>query len=129
MKINIAVKKSRTKRAKHVGTTYDRVCQLARALPGVEEGTSYGTPGLKVRGKFLARLREEGVLVVKVGSMVERDYLRTSDPAIFYITDHYRDYPAVLVRLPCVSEPMLRELLTDAWRRIAPRRLVAQSAT
>ena len=123
------MKKSGTKRTKRVGVTYDRVCQLARALPGVEEGTSYGTPGLKVRGKFLARLREEGVLVVKVGNMLERDYLLSSDPAAFYITDHYRDYPSVLVRLPCVSEPVVHELITDAWRRIAPRRIVAQFDT
>ena len=120
------MKKSHAGRAKREGLTYDQVCRLARELPGVEEGTSYGTPGLKVRGKFLTRLREEGVLVVKVGTMIERDYLLTRDPTVFYITDHYRDYPAVLVRLAHVTETDMRELLTASWRRVAPRRLVAE---
>jgi hypothetical protein len=118
--------KARTRRSIAVGVTYDTVRRLAFALPGVEEGTSYGTPGLKVHGKFLTRLREDGALVVKVGTMLERDFLLESDPAVFYITDHYRDYPAVLVCLDRVRKSVLRELLTDAWRRVAPRRLVAQ---
>ena len=37
--------------------TFDTVRQLGRALPGVEEGLSYGTPALRVRGKLFARLR------------------------------------------------------------------------
>jgi hypothetical protein len=108
------------------GVTYERVCALARALPGVEEGTSYGTPGLKVRGKFLTRLREDGALVVKVGTILERDYLLAHDPRAYYITEHYREYPAVLVRLDQIREPVLMDLLTDSWRRVAPRRMVTE---
>jgi len=46
--------------------TFEMARQIALALPGVEEGTSYGAPAFRVRGKFLARLREDGAtLVVK----------------------------------------------------------------
>src|SRR5690242_9624117 len=38
---------------------YRRVLAIALALPGVEECTTYGTPGLKVKGKILSRLRTE----------------------------------------------------------------------
>ncbi len=105
---------------------FERVRQIGHELPGVEDGTSYGTPGLKVRGKFLTRLREEDdSIVIKVGTIVERDYLLKADPNVFFIAEHYREYPAVLVRLSTVTEPVLREMMTNAWRRVAPKKLLA----
>jgi hypothetical protein len=105
--------------------TFDDVRQLALALPAVEEGTSYGTPAFKVRGKFLSRLREDGeTLVVRI-DFDERDILMAANPETFYITDHYRDYPAMLVRLATVDPDELRDLLEGAWRRAAPKRLIA----
>ncbi len=106
--------------------TFQSVRRLALALPGVEEGPCYGTPGFRVRGKFLARLRDEGeTLVVKCGDD-ERDFRMQADPATFVITDHYRGYPTVLVRLATVRAADLRDLLEQAWRRNAPKRLVAK---
>ena len=106
--------------------TLATVRRLALALPGVEEGLSYGTPGFRVRGKFLARLWEDGeTLVVKYGDD-ERDFRMQADPETFFITDHYRGYPTVLVRLPRVTTADLKEVLEEAWRRQAPRRLVAE---
>jgi hypothetical protein len=102
------------------------VRRLALALPGVEEGPSYGTPGFRVRGKFLARLWEDGeTLVVKCGDN-ERDFRIQAAPGTFFITDHYRGYPTVLIRLARVRPADLREVLEEAWRRNAPKRLVAE---
>ena len=102
------------------------VRRLAVGFPGVEEGTSYGTPGFRVRGKFLARLWEDGeVLVVKCGDD-ERDFRMQADPKTFFCTDHYRGYPTVLVRLARVRVEELREVLEQAWRRSAPKRLVTE---
>ena len=110
---------------KRSGVSYATVRKLALALPGVEEGTSYGTQALRVAGKFFVRLREDGeTLVVKVGDD-ERDLLTAADPATFFITDHYRGYPTVLVRLSNVGPDVLDAVLKDAWRRIAPKKLVA----
>lgn len=104
--------------------TYDTVRELARQLPGVEESSSYGTPALKVRGKLFVRLKEDGETIVLRTDAFERAHLLQSAPQTFCITDHYRDYPWVLVRLPTVALGQLRELLEDAWRRVAPKRLV-----
>jgi len=107
--------------------TFETVRQLALALPGVEEGTAYGTPAFRVKGKFLARLREDGeTLVLRIG-FDEREVLMAADPETFYITDHYRGYPAVLVRLAGVHPDQLRDLFAEAWRQNAPRKLVAQA--
>jgi hypothetical protein len=108
--------------------SFDDVRRLALALPGVEEATWYGTPGFKVKGKGFTRLKEklDGVIVLGVGTLLERDFLLESDPAVFFITDHYRDYPALLIRLAAIGEDALTELLTMAWRRAAAKKLVAE---
>ena len=105
--------------------TYETVRDLARRLPGVEEGTSYGTAALKVKGKLLVRLKEDGSTIMLRTDFIERDHLLRTAPKTFFITDHYRDYPAVLVRLSTVPPAQLRELLEDAWRRLAPKKLIA----
>src|SRR3954465_3247781 len=80
--------------------TFDDVRQFALLWPEVEDGTSYGTPALKVRKKLLARLREEDDSLVMPGvPLDEREMLIETQPRIFYFTDHYRDYPMVLIRL------------------------------
>jgi hypothetical protein len=104
--------------------TFEDVRALGCALPGVEEGTSYGTPALKVGGKLLARLWEDGTtLVLKVPPVV-RDFLLRTTPDVFFVTDHYRGYPIVLVRLAVVDRCQLGELLEEAWRQVAPKRVV-----
>jgi len=106
--------------------TFATARKIALSFLGVEEGTSYGTPGFRVRGKFLARMWEDGeVLVVKCGDD-ERDLRLAADPGTFFVTDHYRGYPTVLVRLKKVSESDLREVLEAAWRRSAPKRLIEE---
>jgi hypothetical protein len=100
------------------------VRELVKHLPGVEEGTSYGTPALKVRGKLFVRLKEDGETLVLRTDAFERAHLLRVAPQTFFITDHYRDYPWVLVRLPAADIEQLHELLEDAWRRVAPKRLI-----
>lgn len=102
------------------------VRRIALALPGVEEGTSYGTPGFRVKGKFMARFWEDSeTLVVKCGHS-ESEFWRMTNPEVFFITDHYRGYPAVLVRMSKVNEDDLREVIEQAWRFQAPKRLLAE---
>ena len=106
--------------------TFEKVRMLALELPHVLEGTSYGTPGFKVRGKLFVRLHQDGEsLVVKIDPG-ERTMRMKVDPETFYITDHYLNYPWILVRISTVELEDLRELLQEAWRLSAPKRLVAQ---
>ena len=109
------------------GTTWSKVCKLALKLPGVTEGKSYGTPALHVRKRFLARLKEDGESVAIKIDFADRDVLLELDPAAFYLTDHYRPYPAMLVRLKEVRRDLLEPLLQQAWRLQAPKRLLADS--
>jgi len=103
--------------------TFDTVREIALSLPGVEEGTSYGTAAFRVRGKFLARLREDGeTLALHIG-MDEREVLMRADPEVFFITDHYAGYPAVLIRLSAISRGALEDVLEQAWTSVAPAKL------
>lgn len=106
--------------------TYADVVAIALRLPGVEEGTSYGTAALKVRGKLFVRLKEDGETIVLRTDDFERAHMLQTYPRIFYVTDHYRDYPWVLVRLKAVRRPMLKELIEGAWQRVAPKSLRAR---
>ncbi len=105
------------------GLTFDDVQALAARLPGVERSTSYGTPALKMRGKLLVRLKEDGESMVIRVPFVVRNHLLASDPACFYVTDHYAGYPAVLARLPRAERAVIDQLIEDAWRAAAPKKL------
>ena len=102
---------------------WDTVTQFGGELPEVVEGTSYGTPALKVRGKGFARLREDGETLVVQVDFLEREALIQEDPETFFITPHYEDHPAMLVKLATVDRGELRELLIESWRIRAPIRL------
>jgi len=106
---------------------YKRVCEVARKLPGVEESSSYGTPALKVKGRFLCRLRSEaeGALAIRC-DFLDRQILLQADPGVFFVTDHYLNYPMVLVRLDRIRLSALPDLIERAWRMVAPPRLVAE---
>ena len=118
-------KQTPNRRSKAKPVTFDTVRQIALALPGVEEKTSYGTTAFKVNGKLLARFHQDGEsLVVKV-EYAAREVLMGANPRTFYITDHYRCWPWVLVRIASVDTEDLRQLLEEAWRRSASKRLVA----
>ena len=101
--------------------------ELAKRFPGVELGTSYGTPAIKVKGKFMARLRTEaeGWLAIRCEFLV-RDSLLQAAPDVFHITDHYRDHPAILVDLAKIRKAALRNILEQAWRMTAPKKLIRE---
>jgi len=106
---------------------YRRFCEIALKLPGVEEVTSYSTPGLKVKGRLLCRLRTEaeGALALRC-DFLDRQILLQADPTVFFVTDHYINYPMILVRLEKIRRSALPELVQRAWRLVAPPRLVAE---
>jgi hypothetical protein len=105
--------------------TWDEVRAIALAFPGVEERASYGTPGFKVNGKFLTRLRhEDESLVLTEVSFDEREMLMEAAPEVFHTTPHYKDYPSVLARMATIDPLSLRGFLERRWRKVAPKRLV-----
>jgi hypothetical protein len=107
--------------------TWDDVVALGTRFPGVEVGTSFGTPALRIRGKGMCRLRSDpNALVLRVTDLGEREALLQGQPDAFFSTPHYDGYPYVLVRLEAVDPEELAELLEEAWRIRAPKRLVAE---
>ena len=119
--------KRANKPASPAGTTHAQLRKIALSFPATSEGTSYGKPSFLVAGKFFTRLRDEdGSLVLIVGSIDERDMLLESDPKLFHITNHYRNYPAVLARMTLLDTDRLRAMLERRWRAIAPKKLVKQ---
>jgi hypothetical protein len=102
--------------------SFETVRKLGLQLPDVEEGTAYGQPALKVHGKGFAcmssnKSAEPDSLVIRV-DFEQRAELLAADPSIYYITDHYTDYPAVLVRLARVPPAVLKDLLGMAHRYV-----------
>lgn len=97
---------------------------MALGLPEVVEGTWFGTPAFKVRGKSFARLREDGLFVLRVDPGL-REVLIRERPDAYLVTPHYQDYPYVLVRLEAVDGDELGDLLTDGWAEVAPKKLAA----
>jgi hypothetical protein len=104
--------------------TWETVREIALALPEAVEGTSYGTPAFHVNKKLFVRFHQSGESVVIMIHINERDALMKIDPETFYITNHYLNYPAMLVRLSTVQPDDLRKLITESWRRSAPAKLV-----
>lgn len=103
---------------------FSRVLAAAAHLPEVEQSTSYGTPSLRVRSKSFARLKDAETLVVMC-AIEEKEMLMEVDPKVYFETDHYKGWPAVLVRLRNISDAKLRYRLEQAWRLKAPKRVVA----
>jgi hypothetical protein len=93
------------------------------------EGTSYGTPALHVRKRFLARLKEDGETMAIKLDYADREVLLELDPTAFYLTDHYRPYPAILVRLKEVPVGLIGQVLEKAWRFQAPKSLITPRRT
>jgi hypothetical protein len=119
-------KQIKTSKKHEITLNFDSVRKIGLALPGVEEGTAYGAPALKVRGKRLAcvpthRSAEPGSLAVRV-DFDNRAELLAADPDVYYVTDHYLDYSAVLVRLSRVTADVLRDLLGMAHKFVTGRR-------
>jgi hypothetical protein len=114
-------------RASAPGAAYSRYLKIVLKLPGTEESTSYGTPSVKVKGKILSRLRTEaeGGLALAC-DFVDREMLLQAEPDVFFLTDHYRNYPMILVHLDKIRSDALPDLVERAWRMRAPAKLVKE---
>ena len=109
--------------AKQRGIDFDAVLDLARSLSDVEGSASSRGIALKTRSKLVActaihKSAEPGSLMVRIG-LDERELLLATEPETYYLTDHYRGHPAVLVRLSKIGRSTLRALLEDAARFVS----------
>lgn len=99
---------------------FDAVRTIALGLADVDESTMYGSPAFKVRGELLTciainKSAEPNTLAVRI-DFDSRAELIAAAPDVYYLTDHYVNYPVVLVRLSRIQIDALRDLLGMAWR-------------
>jgi hypothetical protein len=110
-------------------TPWERVREIAGALPGAEESTTYGQPAFKVNGKLFAWLspdrHAEDALAVRVDPE-EKRLLIDSEPAAYFETRHYEGQPILLIRLEHVDRSALEERIEESWLLRAPRGLAAE---
>ena len=101
--------------------------KIALSFPGAKEESSYGQPAFKIEKTFFTRLRsEDDSIVWIVDSIDERDSLLEMDPKTYFITDHYKNYPSVLVRIAAIDKTMLTKMLERRWRAIAPKKMLKE---
>jgi hypothetical protein len=77
-------------------------------------------PSFLLNGRFFARFRDEDtVLVLQLATIGEREVLMELDSGAFFFTEHYRNYPSVLVRLAEVATPLLTDIVMESWRYVS----------
>jgi hypothetical protein len=100
---------------------------IAMSFPGALEKLSYGKPSFFILKKFFTRLRsEDDSIVLIVDSIDERDMLLEADPKMYFITDHYRDYPSVLARRKEIDSKTLKAMLEHRWQKLYPKKMMKE---
>ena len=106
---------------------FAKVVNIAKQFPGVVESRSYGTPSIKVRQKFMARLRSEAESGLAIRcDIIDRQMLMQAAPETFYITDHYADASMILINLETVRWDAMPGIIEHAWRMVATPRLIKE---
>jgi len=104
---------------------YEKVRAIVLNFPGVVASTSYGTPAFKVKDKMFARFKEDGKTLVVYTE--ERNKWMKQNLSTFFITDHYKNYPAMLIDLATVKKKDLEFLLLASWQIRAPKSLLKKN--
>ena len=131
MKARKPKKTSKAKTAKtataKAGVSGAELKKIALSFPQANETLHYGKPSFMVGKKFFTRLRaEDNSLVLVVGDIESRDLMLELDPKTYHITEHYRNYPAILVRMERIKPEEARAMLERRWCQIAPKKLVKE---
>lgn len=103
----------------------DEVRRLALSLPETEERETWGHPTFRVRDKIFATLSPDGTVGGVKTSRQEQALLLSSDPETYSYADYVGRYGWVTVHLTTADPDVVRGIVVEAWRRTAPRRLVA----
>ena len=94
--------------------------KIALAIPGAREVLWFRKPAVFLHDQFLTKVHDkEDAMVLRVGSMEMRDMMLEAEPKLFYITDHYRNFPYVLARLAALDRRTLKEMLIGRAAQLA----------
>lgn len=98
--------------------------QIVMKLPSVSEKICFETPAFYVKKKIFARIKEDGENLVLYSE--DRDFWINKEPKTYFITPHYENYNYMLVNLALVDPQELKQLLTIAWQKRAPKTMLKQ---
>lgn len=107
------------KRIKETGSTFEMARAMALSLPDVVEGTAYGLPAFRTKGKMFLVFREDLASVVALAPFETRDELMAADPGVYHTTDHHRPYPWVLAWIAKIHPDALHGLIQMAYQKSA----------
>jgi hypothetical protein len=94
--------------------------KIALSLPGTSEVLWFKKPAVFLHGQFLTKVHDkEDAMTLRVSSMEMRDMMLEAEPKLFYITDHYRNFPFILARLTALTPRLLREILVGRAAQLA----------
>jgi hypothetical protein len=94
--------------------------KMMLSIQGTDERLWFNQPSVFIHDRFLAKTHhKEDAVTLQVGSIEMRDMMLEAEPELFYITDHYRKFPFVLVRLSALTKPMLKEMLVGRAAQLA----------
>jgi hypothetical protein len=102
----------------------DTVRRLALALPDAVEQETWGTPTFRVRKKIFVMFSDEQHEAWVKSTHDEQRALTQMDPETFFVPPYVGPSGWVGVRFSSVDRDEMRELITEAWRMTAPKRLV-----
>ena len=90
------------------------------AIPGTHERLWFNQLSIFLHDRFLAKTHhKEDAVTLQVGSMEMRDMMLEAEPELFYITDHYRKFPFLLVRLSALTRTVLKQMLVGRATQLA----------
>ncbi|MFH8791353.1 MmcQ/YjbR family DNA-binding protein [Streptomyces sp. NPDC017941] len=102
----------------------DDVRRTALALPDTTEKVAWSMPTFRVAGKMFATLPEDETSIAVRCPKLERDELALAEPDKFWIAEHEANFAWVRVRLRCLDQEELEDILADSWRQAATTRLL-----
>jgi hypothetical protein len=97
---------------------------FALALPEAVEQETWGSPTFRVRKRIFVMFAEEQREAWVKSTHDEQRALTQMDPDTFFVPPYVGPSGWVGVRFRTVDRDEMRELITEAWRMTAPKRLV-----
>lgn len=103
--------------------------KIMLAIAGTDERLWFNEPSVFIHDRFLSKVhKKEEAVTLQVGSMEMRDMMLEAEPKLFYITDHYRKFPFVLIRLKALTAKTLKEILTGRAAQLAQMKPIKRAA-
>jgi hypothetical protein len=106
--------------------TADEAREIALSLPGAEPNAHFDTSDFRVRNKIFCTLPDDDRMTIRM-TPEDQSVLMAENPGTFSAPDNrWGQQGWTYVRLSGIDATELRELVTDAWRRLAPKKLAAE---